>query len=159
MQDLVKKLSELLRAKHMKIACAKSCTGGLLAAAITHRSGASDVFECGFVTYSNASKTKHLNVAKSLIANHGAVSAEVAEAMAEGVLAVSDSHLAISITGIAGPNGGSDEKPVGTVYFGFALKGGSAGSTKHKFEGLREQIQAKATSSALKQLITVLESQ
>jgi nicotinamide-nucleotide amidase len=107
-------------ARKLKIAVAESCTGGLIAAALTEIAGSSDVFERGFVTYSNEAKQDLLDVPAELIAAHGAVSAEVAEAMALGALAHSRAQLALSVTGIAGPGGGSAEKPVGLVHFGIA---------------------------------------
>jgi nicotinamide-nucleotide amidase len=107
-------------ARKLKIAVAESCTGGLIAAALTEIAGSSDVFERGFVTYSNEAKQDLLDVPAALIAAHGAVSAEVAEAMALGALAHSRAQFALSVTGIAGPGGGSAEKPVGLVHFGLA---------------------------------------
>ena len=157
MQDQVEKLSILLTEKGWKLAVAESCTGGLLAAAITHRPGASHIFDSGFVTYSNEAKIKQLDVDSEMLEDHGAVSDKTAEAMARGALANSDADLAISITGIAGPDGGDANKPVGLVYFGYALKGGSSGSLHHNFEGNREQIRVKAATTALKHVIAVLE--
>lgn len=110
------------RARRLRLATAESCTGGLVAACLTAIAGSSDVFERGFVTYSNESKSEMLGVRPDLIAAHGAVSIEVAAAMAEGALAHSNADLAISITGIAGPGGGTPQKPVGTVCFGQATK-------------------------------------
>jgi nicotinamide-nucleotide amidase len=107
-------------ARKLKIAVAESCTGGLIAGALTEIAGSSDVFERGFVTYSNEAKQDLLGVPAGLIAEHGAVSAEIAEAMALGALAHSRAQLALSVTGIAGPGGGSAEKPVGLVHFGLA---------------------------------------
>ncbi len=156
MQDLVETLTDLLKSKNMKLVTAESCTGGLLATSITHRAGASEVFERGFITYSNESKHDLLDVSNVLLDSYGAVSAEVAQSMAQGALKNSKADLAVSITGIAGPDGGTDKKPVGTVFFGYALKGGSAGSLEHHFEGTREKIQSIATITALKHLIRVL---
>jgi nicotinamide-nucleotide amidase len=110
------------RAKQVMIATAESCTGGLVAGAITDVAGSSDVFDRGFVTYSNAAKTEMLGVKAGLIAAHGAVSEEVAVAMAEGALSRSDADIAVAITGVAGP-GGSDTKPEGRVCFGLAVTG------------------------------------
>ncbi len=159
MQDLVKTLTNLLKEKNMKLVTAESCTGGLLAATITHRPGASEVFERGFVTYSNESKHEILNISQVLLDSYGAVSAEVAQSMAQGALKNSKADLAVSITGIAGPDGGTENKPVGTVFFGYALKGGSAGSLEHHFEGDREKIQSTASVTALKHLIRVLKDE
>ncbi|MCB9983023.1 MAG: CinA family protein [Rhodospirillales bacterium] len=157
MQDLVEKLTMLLKSKNMKLVTAESCTGGLLGATLTHRPGASEVYERGFITYSNAAKHELLGVPNDMLEKFGAVSAETAQAMAQGALKNSSADLAVSITGIAGPDGGSEAKPVGLVFFGYALKGGSAGSLEHRFEGNREKIQSTATVTALKHLISVLE--
>lgn len=159
MQDLVEKLTEQLQKREWLLATAESCTGGLLSTAITHRPGSSNVFDRGFITYSNEAKIELLSVPEQLLTMNGAVSAQCAEAMARGALKHSNAHLSVSITGIAGPEGGSDEKPVGLVFFGFALKGGSAGSIEVQFEGTREQIRGQAAVTALKQLLTVLESE
>ena len=159
MQDLVKELADLLTAKDMMIATAESCTGGLLATSLTHKPGASAYFDRGFVTYSNEAKHEELNVSNDTLDEHGAVSAPTAEAMAKGALENSKASITIAITGIAGPDGGTDDKPVGTVFFGYALKGGSCGSIQHQFEGSRQQIQTQATITALKSLITILSDQ
>lgn len=159
MLDLVENLSILLAERHWKIAVAESCTGGLLAGAITHRPGSSAIFDRGFVTYSNDAKIECLGVNPKTLEKHGAVSYETAEEMALGTLKHSHADLAISITGIAGPDGGTDEKPVGLVYFGYALRGGSSGSVHHIFKGNREQIRVKAAATALKQLITILQQE
>lgn len=157
MQDLVEKLSTLLKEKNIMLATAESCTGGLLSATMTHRAGASAVFERGFITYSNEAKQELLAVSEETLEKYGAVSAETAEAMAKGALENSHAGISVSITGVAGPDGGTDQKPVGLVYFGYALKGGSCGSLEYKFEGNREQIQVGAVMTAMKHLITVLE--
>jgi nicotinamide-nucleotide amidase len=108
------------RDRRYRLATAESCTGGLIAAALTHLPGSSDVFDRGFVTYSNEAKTAVLGVPAALIETEGAVSAEVAMAMALGALARSEAHLAVAVTGIAGPGGGSPTKPVGLVYLALA---------------------------------------
>jgi nicotinamide-nucleotide amidase len=159
MLDQVETLSILLTEKRWKIAVAESCTGGLLAGAITHRPGSSSIFDRGFVTYSNDAKIECLDVSPETIAKYGAVSDETAEEMAIGALKNSHADLAISITGIAGPDGGSKEKPVGLVYFGYALRGGSSGSLHHIFSGNREQVRIKAAKSAIGQLITILQQE
>ncbi|MCC6597416.1 MAG: CinA family protein [Alphaproteobacteria bacterium] len=157
MQDRVERLSALLKQKNMMLASAESCTGGLFSAVMTGNAGASTVFERGFITYSNEAKKEMLGVSEETLQTYGAVSGETAEAMARGVIERSHAGLAISITGIAGPDGGSAEKPVGLVYFGFALKGGSSGSIEGRFTGGREQIRIAAASAALIHLINVLE--
>lgn len=159
MQDLVEHLSIELEMRGWKLAVAESCTGGLLAAAITHRPGSSKIFDRGFVTYSNEAKMDCLNVPQEMLNDHGAVSPETAKAMARGAIKNSAANLAVSITGIAGPDGGSEEKPVGLVYFGYAVKDGACGSVENHFHGNREQIRGQAATSALKQLITVLQSE
>lgn len=116
-----KQLITILRSNNATLATAESCTGGLLSGLITSIAGASDVFGTGFVTYANAAKTELLGVPSSLIERHGAVSSEVATAMAEGARHRAQSSLALAITGIAGPNGGSAAKPVGLVYIGLAM--------------------------------------
>lgn len=110
----------MLRNKSWQLTTAESCTGGLVAAAITNVSGASEVFDRGFVTYSNAAKTEMLDVSASVIESHGAVSAIVAGLMAKGALAHSKAHVSVAVTGIAGPGGGSLLKPVGLVHFACA---------------------------------------
>ncbi len=141
----------------MKLVTAESCTGGLISATFTHKPGASDFFERGFVTYSNEAKIECLGVLPETIEKHGAVSPETAEEMARGALKSSRAQLAISITGIAGPDGGSADKPVGTVYFGYALQGGSSGATHQHFTGSRIDIQRQASATALHHLLSVLE--
>ncbi len=117
---LAQRVLDACLARELKVATAESCTGGLLAGALTENAGASNVFERGFVTYSNEAKQDMLGVPAELIDAHGAVSAEVAEAMALGALAKSRAQLALSVTGIAGPDGGSAEKPVGLAHFALA---------------------------------------
>ena len=117
---LARRVLDACFARKLKIATAESCTGGLIAGALTDIAGSSNVFERGFVTYSNEAKHDLLDVPSRLLADHGAVSAEVAEAMALGALAHSRAQLALSVTGIAGPGGGSADKPVGLVHFGLA---------------------------------------
>lgn len=118
--ELAAEVLSKARAKGWKIAAAESCTGGLLAGALTEIPGSSDVFERGFVTYSNEAKTELLGVPSGLIVSYGAVSEEVARAMAQGALARAKVHAAVSVTGIAGPGGGTDTKPVGLVHIGGA---------------------------------------
>ena len=115
-------LLQLLRSKKLMLATAESCTGGLIAGTLTAIAGSSDVVERGFVTYSNEAKTEMIGVPADLIAGHGAVSEEVARAMAEGALKHSRADIAVAVTGIAGPGGGSAEKPVGLVHLAAAAK-------------------------------------
>jgi nicotinamide-nucleotide amidase len=138
------------RKKGLRIAAAESCTGGLLAALLTEIPGCSHVFERGFVTYSNAAKAQSLGVDEALIERVGAVSAEVAQAMAAGALAHSAADVAVGITGIAGPNGGSAEKPVGLVYFGLARRGGPTRFRERRFGDLgRNNIRLASLDEAL----------
>lgn len=141
-------LVALYKSRGMTLATAESCTGGLVAAAITAISGASAMFTHGFVTYANAAKTQMLDVPEAMLASHGAVSAQVAQAMAAGARLRSGTNAAVSITGIAGPDGGSPEKPVGTVWFGLATALGSI--AEHRlFTGNRDEIRAQAVAFAL----------
>jgi nicotinamide-nucleotide amidase len=143
-------LVALYRQRGLTMASAESCTGGLVAGLITSVPGSSDAFERGFVTYSNAAKVDCLGVDDGLLGRFGAVSAEVAAAMAAGLLQRSPADVAISVTGIAGPSGGSDEKPVGLVYFGLARRGGDAATLEKRFGDLgRAKVRAAAIAVAL----------
>lgn len=157
MLDLVEKLANKLHEKKMTLTCAESCTGGLLSAIITGRPGSSTMFERGFVTYSNESKQELLGVSTNVLKTYGAVSAECAQAMADGALRNSRADISISITGIAGPDGGDEQKPVGLVYFGYALKNGMNGTLEYKFSGDRASIREQSVATALTCLISILE--
>ena len=134
------------------LATAESCTGGLIAATLTAIAGSSDVVDRGFVTYSNEAKTDLVGVPAAMIARHGAVSEQVAGAMAEGALARSRAGFAISVTGVAGPGGGSDEKPVGLVWFGCAATGRPTVTRHHVFPGDRTEIRRATVAEALAML-------
>ena len=136
------------RAKGIVLATAESCTGGLIAAVLTAIPGASDVVDRGFVTYSNEAKNELIGVPMPLIQAHGAVSKEVAHAMAEGALARSRATIAVSVTGIAGPSGGSVEKPVGLMCFGLAKKGQTVIAERHVLPGDRSGVRAAAVAHA-----------
>ncbi|MEI7668670.1 MAG: CinA family protein [Pseudomonadota bacterium] len=140
--------------KHIKIATAESCTGGLIAALFTEIAGSSKVFERGFVTYSNAAKHELLGVENELLNKYGAVSAEVAKAMAEGALKQSKVDITIAVTGIAGPDGGTQEKPVGLVYIALAAKEKATIFKKCDFDGNRSDIRLSTVHAAL----TMIES-
>jgi nicotinamide-nucleotide amidase len=127
------RLVGILRLTGQKIATAESCTGGLIAGAVTSIPGSSDVFDYGFVTYSNTAKSSAIGVDPNLIEDHGAVSTEVARAMAEGALKTAESDLAVAVTGIAGPGGGTPEKPVGLVYIGLASRNASPRVQRYEF--------------------------
>lgn len=144
------------RAGQLRLAVAESCTGGLLAALLTEVAGASDVFDRGFVTYSNEAKTELLGVDASLIQTHGAVSELVSLQMAEGALARSNADVSIAITGIAGPAGGSVEKPVGLVHFGCAKVGSNTLHDQEIFSGSRSDIRQDAVRHALRLLASRL---
>ena len=130
------------------IAVAESCTGGLLGGRLTSVAGSSDVFVGGVIAYADAVKTELLGVSPELLETHGAVSAEVAEAMVRGVVARTGADVAISITGVAGPGGGSSEKPIGTVWFG-VWHGGTVESVRVGFPGTRPEIRARAVVAAM----------
>ncbi|OGV25578.1 MAG: hypothetical protein A3F18_08220 [Legionellales bacterium RIFCSPHIGHO2_12_FULL_37_14] len=146
---LTQQLIKLLKKHKFKVATAESCTGGMLAALLTTYSGSSTWFERGWVTYSNAAKIAELNVAEALINKHGAVSAEVASKMAEGALTASYADLSIAITGIAGPSGGTQEKPVGLVYFAFSMPDKPTSTICKNLTGSRSQIRFMACCEAL----------
>ncbi len=146
------RLLELYRTRGLRIATAESCTGGMIAAALTDVAGSSDVFERGFVTYSNEAKQELVAVPPAILTRHGAVSAETAEAMARGALARSRADVAISVTGVAGPGGGSTEKPVGLVWFGVARKGAAVCTECRLFSGDRATIRRAAVERALELL-------
>lgn len=137
---LAEKWGQFLRKKKLKCAVAESCTGGGIAFALTGIAGSSEWFERGLVTYSNVSKQELLSVPENIIQAYGAVSKETAEKMAEGALAKSSVDFAISVTGIAGPDGGSTAKPVGTVWFGFATAMTDTKTTHQYFTGSRDAI-------------------
>jgi len=132
-----------------KLATAESCTGGLLSALLTEISGSSDVFDRGFVTYSNDAKHELLGVPHEILQEHGAVSEATAIAMAKGAIAHSQARFAISITGIAGPQGGSKDKPVGLVYFGLCRRGEEATATHEIFSGNRQDVRMATVQHAL----------
>ena len=158
--DHAKTLAQLLLARGWKLALAESCTGGLVCATLTELSGSSEWFERGYITYSNQAKTECLGVPAELIASHGAVSEPVARAMAQGVQRNAGANVGVSITGIAGPTGGTAEKPVGTVCFGWTIANAAgenitACQTK-VFSGDRSAIRQQATEYALAGLVQLL---
>lgn len=158
---LTQQLAQILLAKGFKIALAESCTGGLLAAHLTSLAGSSDWFERGFVTYSNQAKEESIGVPKELIERHGAVSEEVARAMAEGVLNHSLAQVSVAITGIAGPGGGSANKPVGMVCFAWGIQENNLiqiRSHTKQFSGDRQSIREQACVYAIKSLLEQLSS-
>lgn len=155
--DLAARVGSALKAKNLLLATAESCTGGGVSQAITEIAGSSEWFDCGFVTYSNASKTDMLDVSAALLASHGVVSEEIAAAMAEGALANSNSHVAIATTGIAGPGGAVPGKPVGTVCFAWS-KDGSTHTERLVLQGDRQSIRRQTVAHALQGLLRFLEA-
>ena len=142
-------LADALRARGWRLATAESCTGGLIAAACTALAGSSDWFERGFVTYSNAAKTEQLGVEALLIARHGAVSEPVVRAMAEGALMRSAADLVVAVTGIAGPGGGTADKPVGLVWLAVAQRGAATRAERLQLAGDRAVVREQTVAAAL----------
>ena len=149
---LVQQLAAKLTEKGWMLATAESCTGGMIAAACTDLAGSSQWFDRGFVTYSNEAKTEMLGVPAELIAKHGAVSEEVVRAMAEGAIRHSRAQVSIAVTGIAGPGGGSAEKPVGTVWVGLCVRSEYFSTLLH-LTGSRSHIRQSTLKSALQKLL------
>ncbi|MGI9132440.1 MAG: CinA family protein [Rhodoferax sp.] len=150
-------LADLLGQRAWKLASAESCTGGLIAAACTDLAGSSQWFERGFVSYSNAAKSELLGVDPALIAACGAVSEEVVRAMVRGALAHSQAQVALAVTGVAGPGGGSADKPVGTVWFGWATPHAVL-SQRQQFSGDRAAVRAATVRHALQRLVQLLQN-
>jgi nicotinamide-nucleotide amidase len=153
LEDLAAELGRLLGMRGWRLATAESCTGGWVAQAVTAIAGSSDWFEGGLVTYSDATKIALLGVDPMLIERHGAVSLETAVAMAEGARRVLAVELAVAVSGIAGPGGGTATKPVGTVCFGFACAGRATLGERELFPGTREEVRARAVDFALARLV------
>ena len=151
--DLARSLGQLLKARGLRIATAESCTGGWIAKTLTDVPGSSAWFERGFVTYSNDAKHDMLGVQKALIERFGAVSGECAAAMAEGALRVGRGDVAVAVSGIAGPDGGSAAKPVGTVWFGFSGVGGDTTTLCRLLSGDRDAVRRAAVGIALQSVI------
>ncbi len=152
-------VNEALRAVGKMLATAESCTGGLIAGAVTDVPGSSDVMDRGFVTYSNAAKTEMLGVAPALIETHGAVSEPVAHAMAEGALSRSAADIAVSVTGVAGP-GGSEHKPEGVVCFGLAMEGRETLVETVQFGAVgRPNVRHRTVKHALSMILDALKSE
>lgn len=150
--EAVDALAAALKARGWTMCTAESCTGGRVAAACTSLAGSSDWFERGVVTYSNAAKTELLGVPAELIQRHGAVSGEVAAAMAEGALAHTPADVSVAVTGIAGPGGATPGKPVGTVWIAVASRGTAASATRFQLDGDRAQVRYDTVLHALRLL-------
>ena len=155
-REFLQKISMSLQTQKLMVATAESCTGGLLANMLTNVSGSSDYFDRGIISYSNRSKIELLNVSENLLKKHGAVSKEVAVAMAEGARIKSNVDIGISTTGIAGPTGGTKEKPVGLVFIAISTKDGNY-IKKFQFKGNRLENKRIACKEALEMLLKVLE--
>ena len=156
-EELVQQLAAKLTEKGWMLATAESCTGGMIAAACTDLAGSSQWFERGFVTYSNEAKTELLGVPAGLIATHGAVSEPVARAMALGAVAHSRAQAAVAVTGIAGPTGGTADKPVGTVWFGWNVNGNITTATR-RFDGDRAAVRQQTLAWACARLNALLQA-
>jgi nicotinamide-nucleotide amidase len=156
-KDMIK-LQKLLREHKLTITTAESCTGGLVASMITKISGSSDIFNGSIVTYSNKIKNQELKVKNETLEKFGAVSCEVVDEMLDGVIAKFDANLAIAISGIAGPNGGTKNKPVGTVVIGIINQNSHKIVEVYKFEGNREEVQIKAAKTSLNKILKFLQN-
>lgn len=152
--DNAKSFLSLCRSKKIQITTAESCTGGLISALLTSVAGSSDVFERGFTTYTNEAKFACLGVPRDLIEQYGAVSAAVAKAMAKGALSHSLGTLSVSVTGVAGPGGGTATKPVGLVFIGSCLEGREAIAQKHLFHGDRSSVRAQSVKCGMALLLS-----
>ena len=148
-REAAERVLEVCRRKKLRVVTAESCTGGLIAAALTAIAGSSDVVDRGFVTYSNEAKREMIGVPWEAILGYGAVSEPVARAMAAGALARANAGIAVSVTGVAGPGGGTSEKPVGLVHFGAVRSGFEPLAERHVFPGYRDQIRRLTVVTAL----------
>ena len=158
MNALAQRLGERLKARRAMLVTAESCTGGWAAQAMTAIAGSSEWFERGFVTYSNAAKEEMLGVRHQTLEKHGAVSEETAREMALGALEHSHGTIALAITGVAGPTGGSAAKPVGTVCFAWAVKGGPASAETRHFSGDRDAVRRQSVEHALARALELLDA-
>ena len=152
------KLNSILSKRNLKIAIAESCTGGLLSTALTAAAGASTFFDRGFITYSNVSKQEMLGVSQDILDMYGAVSQQCANAMAMGALKYSKANISVAVTGIAGPNGGDEQRPVGLVYIATAVSGKQPEVTRCDFSGSRTEIREKTCRRAIELLIETVNS-
>ena len=158
MKTLLTQLADALRQRQNRLATAESCTGGWIAKVCTDLPGSSDWFDLGIVSYSNKAKQNLLHVKAGTLQQHGAVSEAVVLEMVQGVLLQSDANVALSVSGIAGPGGGSEDKPVGTVWFGWCLRGEAPLSQVQHFDGDRDQVRRQAVEFALRGVLQLLEA-
>lgn len=156
MKNLAQKVGETLLQKGMKLATAESCTGGWVAQAVTAVPGSSGWFDCGFVSYSNTAKQKMLGVERDVLEQHGAVSEPVVAQMAEGALRNSEANIAVAISGIAGPDGGTEDRPVGTVWMAWAIEGHPTVTCLSFFNGDRDEVRQQAVEQALDGILAYL---
>lgn len=156
LHQLATELGDRLRARGWMLATAESCTGGWVGQLLTSLPGSSEWFERGFITYANAAKVEMLGVSEEILATHGAVSEQTAGAMAAGALKHSHAQAALAISGIAGPGGGTPQKPVGLVCYGWALANGTVMSSTCRLDGDREEIRSRAVAAALRGLIELV---
>ena len=156
MSDLAEKIISKLGKRNLTLVTAESCTGGLISSAITAKSGASKVFDRGFVTYSDESKTDLLGVSAHTLKTQGSVSMSAAQLMMRGALENSNADIGVAVTGIAGPEGGTDEKPVGLVFIGYGMRGESPKVSEHHFQGSREHIRMATVKQALLYVLDLL---
>ncbi|HMA12066.1 MAG TPA: CinA family protein [Steroidobacteraceae bacterium] len=156
LQQLARELGEKLCARGWMLATAESCTGGWVGQLVTALPGSSHWYERGFITYANAAKIEMLGVPEATISTHGAVSEETASAMAAGALKRSHAQATLAISGIAGPGGGTPQKPVGLVCYGWALADGTLMSSTCRLDGDREEIRSRAAAAALRGLIELI---
>lgn len=158
--EAAKNLLAICKRKNLLIATAESCTAGLVAGTLTEVPGTSSILDRGFITYSNEAKHEMLGVPRDILAKHGAVSVETAEAMARGVLGHSRVHLAVSVTGIAGPDGGSAEKPVGLVFFAGASRGGKLITSEQRYGNIgRDKVRKQSVLQAFRMLHELAEGE
>ena len=156
LHQLAVELADRLRARGWMLATAESCTGGWVGQLLTSLPGSSQWYERGFITYANAAKVEMLGVPEATLATHGAVSEQTASAMAAGALKHSHTQAALAISGIAGPGGGTPQKPVGLVCYGWALADGTVMSSTCRLDGDREEIRSRAVAAALRGLIELI---
>lgn len=156
LHGLAAELGDRLRARGWQLATAESCTGGWIGEVLTAIPGSSAFYERGFIVYANAAKIELLGVPPDILATHGAVSEETAHAMAHGALVRSPVHAALAVSGIAGPGGGTREKPVGMVCYGWALHDGTRMTSTCRLDGNREEIRSRAVAAALRGMIELL---
>src|SRR3990172_6300417 len=156
--ELAEEVGQALKARGLMLASAESCTGGWVSEAVTMVPGSSDWFERGFVTYTYISKREMLGVKEATLEKRGAVSEEVVREMADGALARSHAQVAVAVSGVAGPSGGTPEKPVGTVCFAWGMKSGNPRSETKRFSGDRESVRRQSVEHALKGVLALLRS-